>query len=634
MYLSALYGIHPEMGLVKKIGIGNEDKQVRMVYEGDEVFSTKLEDTLQEYGVSNITEYILVFVSSDPFDLDHFKQAPISLDGTLMGPGSKEERSQSFWFTIKIPIHVQRPLPALALKQDGTSTCLTRMLEEGETGAKHNALTILSPEGFQANVQVFSPNQLRERGESQIEKKRADAPPALQLPPAELWYGANADLNPFCQGLSGEEEAQLSILDFSDPTGASLNKDNPIIITPGDPLQNPFQAGLKVDWGSPNLAQELVLPYGQYKDEDGTQFYIPLGFTNAAGEILLTQLPNLGDPNFDPTAPDGARSLGTALRAWFQKLIWSRLSGRHDYNTLALHPKGEEPILYRRDVPRYAQAKDRIQTVLKDANKVLLLIHGIIGETEKMLPAFLEHPELSADFDAILTFDYENLNTSIEESAQNLHAMLSACGLPDGKKLTIVAHSMGGLVSRWWIEKEGGAAYVHKLIQAGTPNMGTDIELFRQKLISLLTLGINAVARFKPYLANLSFLTGGLGTSLFKTLAQMGPESKFLQDLNGSTDPQVPYYLLAGDTSDIEAIFKDEDPLWRKIWACLRDRSPYILADTIVFGTEPNDMAVSTESMQTLPWGTHTRVLKPHCDHLGYFENPEAIKMLKDLIVL
>lgn len=40
-------------------------------------------------------------------------------------------------------------------------------------------------------------------------------------------------------------------------------------------------------------------------------------------------------------------------------------------------------------------------------------------------------------------------------------------------RVDVIAHSMGGLDSRWCIEKQGGAQYVDDLITLGTPHQGT-----------------------------------------------------------------------------------------------------------------------------------------------------------------
>ncbi len=39
-------------------------------------------------------------------------------------------------------------------------------------------------------------------------------------------------------------------------------------------------------------------------------------------------------------------------------------------------------------------------------------------------------------------------------------------------ELVFVCHSMGGLVARWYLEKEGGAEVTRKLVTIGTPHRG------------------------------------------------------------------------------------------------------------------------------------------------------------------
>jgi triacylglycerol lipase len=43
----------------------------------------------------------------------------------------------------------------------------------------------------------------------------------------------------------------------------------------------------------------------------------------------------------------------------------------------------------------------------------------------------------------------------------------------DGSKVDIISHSMGGLDSRWCIEKRGGDFFVDDLITVATPHQGT-----------------------------------------------------------------------------------------------------------------------------------------------------------------
>ena len=61
--------------------------------------------------------------------------------------------------------------------------------------------------------------------------------------------------------------------------------------------------------------------------------------------------------------------------------------------------------------------------------------------------------------------------TKVKDNGAALAALLNA--LPDGQKVDIVAHSMGGLISRWAIEQKGAYAHVDNLVMLGTPCKGT-----------------------------------------------------------------------------------------------------------------------------------------------------------------
>ncbi len=70
-------------------------------------------------------------------------------------------------------------------------------------------------------------------------------------------------------------------------------------------------------------------------------------------------------------------------------------------------------------------------------------------------------------------------------------------------KLIFVCHSMGGLVARWYIEKEGGAGLTRKLVTLGTPYRGALNALDQlvngvRKGIGPLTLNLTAFARSLP----------------------------------------------------------------------------------------------------------------------------------------
>ena len=65
-------------------------------------------------------------------------------------------------------------------------------------------------------------------------------------------------------------------------------------------------------------------------------------------------------------------------------------------------------------------------------------------------------------------------NIDIQINAKKLQALVQHALTSTGKgKVNLVAHSMGGLISRWYIEQLGGNDKVHKLIMLGTPNHGS-----------------------------------------------------------------------------------------------------------------------------------------------------------------
>jgi triacylglycerol esterase/lipase EstA (alpha/beta hydrolase family) len=275
----------------------------------------------------------------------------------------------------------------------------------------------------------------------------------------------------------------------------------------------------------------------------------------------------------------------------------------------------------------------QIKQTLGDGD-ALLLVHGIIGDTKGMVESVFERETLHKPFAGVLAYDYENLTSGIEAAAQKLKQMLLDCGFGEGKRLTIVAHSMGGLVSRYLIEHLEGDRFVKKLIQCGTPNSGSEIADFRRKLTGWLAAGMNGVALFQPYMAIASFLGRRLEKGLFRTLDEMDPDSDFLKELNasGKSDPGVPYYLIGGDTSQIEAAFPEDASLIKKVFALLSTRGIYQGLDLAVFDKAPNDMAVKVERMKDLPWGSHDVAQILECDHVSYFNNPVSIRQIENLV--
>jgi triacylglycerol lipase len=65
-------------------------------------------------------------------------------------------------------------------------------------------------------------------------------------------------------------------------------------------------------------------------------------------------------------------------------------------------------------------------------------------------------------------------NRSIEDLARELGKFVQkVLKAAKAQKFALVAHSMGGLISQYYLEREGGDTYITKIISAGSPFNGT-----------------------------------------------------------------------------------------------------------------------------------------------------------------
>ncbi len=382
------------------------------------------------------------------------------------------------------------------------------------------------------------------------------------------------------------------------------------VVTPEQPLK------LLVDASLAN--NEYLLPVGY----DG-ELFLPLGrgkvTEDGKTEIELERLP----------APirEGKRSLKGSIRIFFQKVISQGLGREFKYPILAVPVVGNDnKVTYNRD-------ENDLKQKLKDkkVKRIAIYIHGIIGDTESLVSTIKqpvlkpnrENTSISELYDLILTFDYENLNTTIEQNAQNLKRLLRDVGLSEnhGKELHIIAHSMGGLVSRWFIEREGGNKVVQHLIMLGTPNAGSPWSVVEDWVKLTLGIGLNGLSLVAWPAKVVAMLMGTLEKNIRVTLAQMNPTSDFLNSLAASDDPGIPYSIIAGNTSIIPVALEEQAEK-KSMIERLQKRLFKQVVELPFYGA-PNDIAVKVDSIKSIPTG---RSHPPHiqevpCDHMSYFLN-------------
>jgi pimeloyl-ACP methyl ester carboxylesterase len=180
--------------------------------------------------------------------------------------------------------------------------------------------------------------------------------------------------------------------------------------------------------------------------------------------------------------------------------------------------------------------------------KSVVLIHGLDdpGEVWQSLA-----PELVEEDFNVWLMQYPN-DQPIVESAQLFFQELKGLKQLGIDRISIVAHSMGGLVSREMLTspeieyhtsaKNGLVPEVRALIMVGTPNHGSELSRFR-----VFTEVRDHLVRLKKGEANwLGVILDGAGEAKIDLL----PGSRFLTELNGRPHPEgTDMFIIAGITS-------------------------------------------------------------------------------------
>jgi len=267
------------------------------------------------------------------------------------------------------------------------------------------------------------------------------------------------------------------------------------------------------------------------------------------------------------------------------------------------------------------------------ASKILLIIHGIIGDTKPFAKS-LRFIRNENRYDLILTFDYENLNEPIDKIAGELNELLDKAGLHagDGKQLDIVAHSMGGLVSRYLIEHiRQGDRTVDRLIMVGTPNGGSEfgkIPGHLKRMNILLGLSLNF---FKDYITaifpQVGYLNKALTASPYVTVSlnDMSPDSSLVKLLKKPVPAiQTVYYDVAGDITNYRQHY---DGVFSRYMDQL-----LLQVGHLVYRDRPNDIAVGSAEVKQIPDSYQATVYDVNCHHLNYFQHEDGIRVIKSLL--
>lgn len=151
--------------------------------------------------------------------------------------------------------------------------------------------------------------------------------------------------------------------------------------------------------------------------------------------------------------------------------------------------------------------------------KIALLVHGIKGSSADLL-ALAVHLRNKGSYDSIYAVDYK-LGYHIDTLGTKLASVISARA-PSGIKIDVLAHSMGGLVSRSAIENHGTAQQTARFVALGSPHNGVTVAFY------------------------LSLIASGFFEHLVPEINDLSPDSTFLKTLNSGARVDCAYFGAVG----------------------------------------------------------------------------------------
>ena len=244
---------------------------------------------------------------------------------------------------------------------------------------------------------------------------------------------------------------------------------------------------------------------------------------------------------------------------------------------------------YKYTVEKRRLNEDRKHEELCKTKYPILMVHGIFFRDWKNFNYWGRIPKELTDNGAVIYYGSHQSSASVEQCAGELkECILDIMQNTGCEKVNIVAHSKGGLDSRYAISCLDMGKHVASLTTINTPH-----------------LGCNYVGKLLEMIPKKTVLAIGKGyESIFTKLGDDSPD--FFSGLKDLTDKECE--RLNGITKDIPGV------LYQSVGSNMRSYSsamfPLNMGYGIIklFGGSENDGLVSTKSME---WGDFLGVLRP-----------------------
>lgn len=501
------------------------------------------------------TCHFKLLVTTEQLDHQQFLQSGLGTHRDILGEPTPEKVFDD-WAAFDIAVTMVR--------QDNTLSA------SGDVSLADGNITIKAHPGITASVSI---------GHAESNSRSAGPVHAF----ARLQQGDKVQMMDFSPSRSLQTQNVIEINDIRMDNAQALEQ---------QPLEITLRQGAE--------ANEMILPVAF----DGHHFrVVGDAVSDAEGtHIRIREIP-------DVTSLDGAgeRSLFKSL-----KMTLCKVALEQEVNQLRYVQKLDDGTI--------ALQRESIGIKIGKAKKVLLVLHGMAGDGLSMVKAIHDNlPESNLQgYDLILVYDYESLNTPLDETAKMLQTTLAEFGFgQDEKRITIISHSLGGLIARWMIEQEGGSAFVDHCVLVGTPNNGSmygKIDGYVKWAQTALDLAINFIPNIVPFSGILlKFLK--TASDLGGSIAQIDPNSDFINKLNASKDPGTRYTVISGDAAGMDDSGGAYDGFFEKAKSRLGNW---------MNSNEPNDLFAPVRSLQCKElWegrNEANQILDPVTNHhFGYF---------------
>jgi pimeloyl-ACP methyl ester carboxylesterase len=102
----------------------------------------------------------------------------------------------------------------------------------------------------------------------------------------------------------------------------------------------------------------------------------------------------------------------------------------------------------------------------------VLLVHGLVDN--RSVFSVMNRSLRRRGFSHVCTWNYSPLLTDIARGAADLGAHIERiCEQTGHDRVHVVGHSLGGLISRYYVQRQGGDRRVESLVTLGTPHHGS-----------------------------------------------------------------------------------------------------------------------------------------------------------------